>query len=186
MPVPKRWFHCSRDINEDPEVRELCNRFGLSGLRLWLEVLAIIEKTENEWHLSGDYIGSLSLKVGCKPGTTRQALQFMEGKNWLRCDVLPHNKMVYMCPKYWRYHKRREPKTDEHESPPIRSYPSLPVPKREENSGGIPVDPSNGNRGPRRGSPPQGPEGTKPSAKDRVIEVAEHYLGERMTMPEGE
>ncbi len=183
VPVPKRYFHCSRDINDDPEVRELCNRFGLSGLRLWLEVLASIDKTENEWHLSGDYIGSLSFKVGCKPGTTRQALQFMEGKNWLRCEVLPDNNMVYMCPKYWRYHKRREPKTDMSGSPPILSVPSLPFPKKEEDSGGVPVDvvhPSNGKRGPRRGSPPLLREG-KESVQDYVKRIAD-----RMTMSAAE
>ncbi len=185
VPIPKRWFHCSRDLNEDPEVRELCDRFGLSGLRLWLEVLAIIEKTENEWHLSGDYISSLSFKVGCKPGTTRQALQFMEGKNWLRCEVLPDNNMVYMCPKYWRYHKRREPKIDKDGSPPILSVPSLPFPNHEEKKETPDPDcasPSNGNRGPRRGFPLSPSEGTE---RTSIVDYARE-IGERMTMPGSE
>ena len=202
MPVPKRWFPCSRDLNEDPEIRELCNKFGLSGLRLFIEVMAIIDKTENAWRLSGDYIGSLSVKVGCKPGTTRRVLEFMEGKNWLKCDLLPGNNMettgqqpsknmartgeehgknmVYSAPNYWKYHKRREPKTDERGSPPILSVPSLPFPKKEENSGGVPVDavePSNGNRGTQRGSTPVLTEGRE-SAQEYV-----KRLGDRMTMP---
>ena len=211
MPVPKRWFPCNRDINEDPEVRELCNRFGLSGLRLFLEVMAIIDKTENAWRLSGDYIGSLSVKVGCKPATTRQVLQFMEDKNWLRCDLLPGNNqittgqqpsknmarrveehgnnMVYSAPNYWKYHKRREPKTDKHGSSPILSDPSLSFPNHQEKKETPDPDcasPNNENRGLRRGSPPQGPEGTKQSAKDRILEWAERYLGEPMRIPTGE
>ena len=48
-----------------------------------------------------------------------------------------------------------------------------------------PVDrPNNGRPGSRRGSPPQGPDATKQSAKHRILEVAEHYLGERMAMPD--
>ncbi len=178
MPVPKRWFPCSRDINEDAEVRELCNRFGLSGLRLLLEVLAIIDKTENAWRLSGDYIGSLSVKVGCKPRTTQQALQFMEGKNWLRCDVLPGNNRVYSAPNYLKYHKRREPKTDEYGSPPIRSYPSRSDPYQENKENPDPsASPNNGEGVARRASRPFLTEG-KESAKEYV-----KRLGDRMTMP---
>ncbi len=205
MPVPKRWFHCSRDINEDPEVRELCNRFGLSGLRLFLEVMAIIDKTENVWRLSGDYIGSLSVKVGCKPGTTRQVLQFMEDKDWLRCDLLPGNNqvtteqqpsknmartgeehgknMVYTAPNYAKYYKRREPKTDELGSPPILPFPSRPFPNHEEKKETPDPDcasPNNRNRGSRRGSPPVLTEGRE-SAKEYVNRIAD-----RMTMPADE
>lgn len=35
MPIPKRWFPVSRDINDDPEFEELCNKFGIAGVRIF-------------------------------------------------------------------------------------------------------------------------------------------------------
>ncbi len=58
-----------------------------------------------------------------------------------------------------------------------------PQPQSETQSEPAPVDrPSNAGRGAKRGSPLQGPEGRKQSAKDVVLDVAERY-GERMRMP---
>ena len=44
MPVPKRWFPLSRDINDDAEVWELTDKFRGNALRLWMEILALLRK----------------------------------------------------------------------------------------------------------------------------------------------
>ncbi len=143
MPVPKRWFPCNRDINDDPDVWELSNLHGVTGLRMFLEVMSIIDKTENSWQLGGDYVAGLAHKVGSHRKKVAHILQFMEQKNWIVIKVLPVNYRIYTAPNYWKYRKRREPKTDEPGSSPtpirpfpIRSFPSRSEPKRKERNSG--------------------------------------------------
>ena len=46
MPKIKRWFKVNQDINGDPKSWELSDRFGISGLRAWLEILSIADRNE--------------------------------------------------------------------------------------------------------------------------------------------
>ena len=187
MPVPKRWFPCNRDVNDDPEVWELTKLHGVTGLRMFLEVMSIIDKTENCWQLGGDYVAGLAHKVGSHRKKVEHILEFMEQKNWIVIKVLPGNYQIYTAPNYWKYHKRREPKTDGPGSSPILSDPSLSdpslsVPNHQEKKEIQDPDspsPNNGNTGPRRGSPPS-------RKSEESIEEYIRQLGERMTRPRGE
>lgn len=128
MPTPKRWFPCSRDINDDPEVWELTSRFGDRALRLWLEVLAGLDKTDNCLRLSGDWMNSWARKVRQEKKTIQTAIQWMIEKGWLTVDERAADgaPAILSAPNYWKYHRSVERK----QGPP---FPNLPVPNIKEN-----------------------------------------------------
>lgn len=111
MPTPKRWCPISRDLNDDPEVWELTVKFSDRSLRIFFEVIAIIDRTENRWRLSGHWLASLSRKVRQKPATVRLVIDWMVAKGWLVIEErsADGSPSVYSARNYWKYHKRREP-----------------------------------------------------------------------------
>ena len=138
MPTPKRWHPVSRDLNDDPEVWEFTDMFGDRALRIHLEVLATLDRTENKWRLSGQWLAGLSRKVRQQPATVRRVIGWMLEKGWLiaeesAADGFP--SILSAC-NYWKYHKMREPiranlgPDNKHERSPDRapSYPNLPYP----------------------------------------------------------
>ena len=141
MPVPKRWFPVSRDINEDPEVWDLTDSHGDRAIRVWLEILAILDKTENCWRLTGAWLSSLSRKCRKSPAKVRQILDWMLVSGWLEVGELlaDGSPAIYRAPNYWKYHKTSESK-------PKFSSSSLPLtPSTEPN---IPNDDIEGKGGP--------------------------------------
>ena len=118
MPVPKRWFPCSRDINDDAEGWELTDTFGDRALRLWLEILAILDKSENCWKLSGHWLATLHRKTGLRVSTIRKVLDWMVAKGWLEViQTLPNQSPGgYSAPNYWKYHRSRGAKSDSDET----------------------------------------------------------------------
>ncbi len=54
MPVPKRYFHLSQDINGDPEMWSFTSEFGDRSLRTWVQVLVYLDKSGNEWGVVRD------------------------------------------------------------------------------------------------------------------------------------
>ena len=138
MPTPKRWHPVSRDLNDDPEVWEFTDMFGDRALRIHLEVLATLDRTENKWRLSGQWLAGLSRKVRQQPATVRRVIGWMLEKGWLiaeesAADGFPS---ILSARNYWKYHKMREPiranlgPDNKHERSPDRapSYPNLPYP----------------------------------------------------------
>lgn len=125
MPVPKRWCPVSRDINDDPEVWELTIAFGDRALRIQLEVIAILDRTENEWRLTSHWLTSLSRKVRQQPATVQRVIDWMLAKGWLTVgQTAPDGSpAVLSSPNYWKYHKRREPKG--RQTGPLPSLPYL-------------------------------------------------------------
>lgn len=84
MPTPKRWYPKSRDFNDDPEGWELTDTFGDRTVRLWDEICAILDKTENHWQLTiGQWDDVLARKVKLSKQTVRAAMQWMLDKRWL-------------------------------------------------------------------------------------------------------
>lgn len=121
MPSPKRWFALSRDINDDPEFDELCEKFKTGGIRVWLEVLSILNKTSNEWVLLGDFCKSLSRKCKTNRRTVVEVLHWCCDKRWLTlttveqqlndtCTTLAQQRYAYIAPNYLKYNRTREPK----------------------------------------------------------------------------
>lgn len=83
MPSPKRWFPCSRDIADDPEVWELTNTFGDRSLRLWIEILSILDKDENRLKLSGRWLPQLASRTRLNLKTVVQAIVWMLDRQWI-------------------------------------------------------------------------------------------------------
>lgn len=137
MPSPKRWFPTSRDLNDDPEIWELTDLFGDRALRTWLEILAILDRVDNSWKLSGQWLAGLSRRTRQKPGSIQRQLGWMVVKGWLTVrETLPDGlPAVYSATNYAKYHRTSELKGNK----PVpdtgaKGAPSLPYPNRTEPS----------------------------------------------------
>ncbi len=135
MPSPKRWFPLSRDANSDPEIWELTDTFGDRSLRLWIEVLSIIDRTENRWRLSGQWLAGLSRTTRQKPASVSRQLDWMVAKRWLTVteSLQDGSPAVYAATNYWKYHRAREsngtkhvPEQDHHLVPSLLNLPNIP------------------------------------------------------------
>lgn len=128
MPIPKRWFPVSRDINDDPEFEELCNKFGIAGVRIFLEIFAILDKTENVWRISGEIQKTVGRKCGTNQKIVGKVLKYFQEKDWVTLQALPNNCFAYSARNYWKYHRNRDPKKEFHELCPTDDVaPSLSI-----------------------------------------------------------
>lgn len=104
MPRIKRWFPVNHDINRDPEMWDLCDKFGEKALRCWLEILSIADR--NEGDIPGT-LNSISTAVGwairCKSTKTLRILNGIMTLGWVRIDD------GLKVTNYAKYHKTREP-----------------------------------------------------------------------------
>ena len=111
MPRIKRWFHCSQDLNRDPEFREFAKKFALGGVRFWLEVLAILDQTDNYWNLhKGFDLGLLAGSCETKRQIIQRSFEHLKDINWLRVGIDPDQKSFIYAPKWAEYNQRREDK----------------------------------------------------------------------------
>ena len=137
MPSPKRWFPKSRDFNDDPEGWELTDTFGDRTVRLWDEICAILDKTDNHWEVSGRWLASLSRKVRQSSATVSRVLGWLVANHWLTIEQVSTDgsPLVYSSPNYWKYHKKQETK-GEIQGPAAGAGigPSLPDPSGTEPS----------------------------------------------------
>jgi hypothetical protein len=76
-----------------------------------LEILAIIDKTENAWQLSGHGLAAVSRKTRQKLATVRRELDWLLDKGWLLIDerAADGSPKLLNARNYWKFHKRREP-----------------------------------------------------------------------------
>lgn len=98
MPRIRHWFHVSHDINSDGEVWELTDKFGVTGLRLWLELLSIADRNHGTLpDLSESFVRQLSIKCNTTQTRVRLMLQFSETKTWVVSDPSPRirNWLIY-------------------------------------------------------------------------------------------
>lgn len=119
VPRITRWFPVSHDINSDPEVIELTDRFGLTGLKVWLECLSIGDRNEGVLGPDLDTLArSLAIKCNSTRSRVRLVLDLTVTRSWVDCDstVRLHN--------YAKYHRTREP--NRFPSEPILTKPSEP------------------------------------------------------------
>lgn len=137
MPSPKRWHPVSRDLNDDPELWEFTTRFGDRALRLWLEILAVLDRQENQWRLTGEWLKFLSRKTRQYPKNCSSQVLYLISIGFI--SVLQRNldgsPLVLSLPNYWKYHKRKETKGEKHGTAPGSDVgPSLPYPNLSEPS----------------------------------------------------
>ncbi|HRB15970.1 MAG TPA: hypothetical protein PK224_09290 [Nitrospira sp.] len=134
MPSPKRWHPVSRDLNDDAELWAFTEEFGDRAIRIWLEVLAILDRTENHWRLNGDWLGTISRKVRLYPKKVSASVLWMTKKGWLSVKEQDSDgsPLVLESPNYWKYHKRRDAKAEMEGADKgtimAPSYPNLPFP----------------------------------------------------------
>jgi len=133
MPRIKRWFPVSHDINRDPEMWELCAKFGDKALRCWLEILSIADRNEGELQGSLNSISTaVAWAIRCKSAKTLRILNGMMTINWLHVDG------CIKVTNWAKYHKTWEPKKLLDGSLP--SYPNLPnLPYKNKNKNKKPL-----------------------------------------------
>jgi len=86
MPVPKRWFPVSREINGDAEVWQLTALYGDRALRVWLEILAGADKTTNQILISGLWLSSLAQLTRMNLKSVVQIVVWMLDRGWIAVE----------------------------------------------------------------------------------------------------
>ncbi|MGV7227728.1 MAG: hypothetical protein ACQ9IQ_03620 [Nitrospirales bacterium] len=128
MPRPKRWFHVSQDINFDPEFERLCRECGLSGVRFFLQVMAILDKTENHWSLQKDFnLNVLARSCGTKPKFILSSYRLLIDMNWISVGVDEELNQFIYAPNYLKYRGNKAHENDMTKQVSC-SPPSLPFP----------------------------------------------------------
>lgn len=125
VPRIKRWFPVSHDINSDPEVWELTDRFGVTGLRVWLELLSIGDRNDGRLPpMSDSTYRQLSIKCNSTQSRVRLVCDWTQTQSWVVCDPTPRLR------NYADYHISRDAKKNGRASPPTSpSEPSEPIKK---------------------------------------------------------
>lgn len=148
MPVPKRYFHCSQELNTDPEGWAFTARFGDRALRTLLQVLVILDRSGNRWRLSGDWLATLARMVRQSVANVSRQIEWMIAIGWLRVleEAADGSPLILEAPNWWKYNRRQEHKGNTSVpdagvgKAPLPSSPtptptpshSLPTPKIEE------------------------------------------------------
>lgn len=138
MPKIKRYFKINQDINGDPKSWELSNRFGVTGLRVWLEILSISDR--NEGVLPGPWQDYTRILAARCQSTTRHLVavcqwltsESADGQQGSSCWVVVDSQGIARVPKWAEYNKTGEPNKIpsgiQTSSPPsLPSLPSLPI-----------------------------------------------------------
>src|SRR5579885_520306 len=167
MPSPKRWFPVSREINLDPEAWELTDRFGDRSLRLWLELLSILDRNDNRFKLSGQWLAALASRTKMNLRTVLDAILWMLDRGWLTLRVVDGDRKliedwseigrrVALCASNYAKYRRLQERNGKHGgsiagadnvpllSDPILSYPTEkknPPPPPQSQDKGVQVEP---------------------------------------------
>ncbi len=135
MPVPKRYFHCSQELNGDPELWQFTSKFGDRSLRTWLQILVYLDKSGNQWRTSGDWLATLSRMVRQSVANVSRQIRWLTENKWLviretTADGLP---LVLEAPNWAKYnrtaeHKRVSSNPDTGTQKGLIDTPSFPTP----------------------------------------------------------
>ena len=137
--MPVRYFPVSQEINSDAESWELTQLYGDRALRIWMEVLAITERTDNDWKLVDGWETVLGRKVRQSPTTVWRVIGWLLAKGWLvvrqglasgwpvvRQSLATDPPAILGCRNYAKFHKTRAE---------VRPPPSfLPIPSEPKES----------------------------------------------------
>jgi len=110
----------------------LVKRFGAPGLQLWLEILAITDKTENVLKVDNYWLANVSKLVCSRVAKSLQVLNNCIAKGWL----VPNKpfesglEITYSVAKYTEYHRTHSPNSTTlgRENKIIGVPPNLPSP----------------------------------------------------------
>ena len=107
----RRYFPVSHDINHDPEILELKDQFGLGGFSLWLEILAITDRTEGRLLVTSYWLRNVCKLVGQRFATGLVTLNHIIKKGWLEPNepFVDGLETVYMVSNFAEYHRKHVP-----------------------------------------------------------------------------
>lgn len=135
MPVPKRYFHVSQELNHDPELWEFTSEFGDRAIRTWMQILIYLDRSANQWRTSGDWLATLSRTVRQSSANLSRQIGWLVAKQWLtvREASADGSPLVFEAPKWAEYNRRQEHKRN-HSVPESETKkeridtPSFPTP----------------------------------------------------------
>lgn len=136
MPTPKRWFHCSQEINLDPEVWSLTEQFGDRAIRTWLQILSYLDRSENRWRMTEESLKTVGRITRQQPKNCGRQILWMVSTGWLTIlqQESSDSSTVLQASNWLKYNKTQETKkqfTDSSKvskSDPLLSLPSLSSP----------------------------------------------------------
>jgi hypothetical protein len=153
MPVQKRYFHCSQDLLNDPEIWSLMKEFGDRSILTWLQILIYLERSNNQWRLVGDWLAVLSRQVRQSPANLSRQVGHLVGKGWLTVgEVAADGSPLVLNGSNWlKYNKTRVTQKDllntdqginKHPllTVPYHTVPNLPIPPSTERANGRSLD----------------------------------------------
>lgn len=110
MPIQKRYFHCSQELNHDAELWEFTQEFGDRALRTWLQILAALDRSENRWRITGDWLGTLSRIVRQSSANCSRQIRWMVERQWLLvAETAADGSPLVLSATNWRkYHRLQE------------------------------------------------------------------------------
>lgn len=140
MPRPKRYFRCSQEIVADPEVWEFVREFGDRAIFTWLQILIYLDRTENQWRLTGDWLAVLSRSVRQSSANLRRQIGWMTAKDWLQVGEYSADgsPLLLKASNWLKYNKTQEHKKQSPDSGkgsdgvPLLSSPILTSPNHSE------------------------------------------------------
>lgn len=137
MPVPKRYFHCSQEILADPELWEFMREFGDRFILTWLQILIYLDRSSNQWRLTGDWLAVLSRSVRQSSANLSRQVGQLVAKGWLEVGEVAADgsPLLLKSPNWLKYnrspeHKRNGTNPDQGAvNDPLLSFPTpLPSP----------------------------------------------------------
>lgn len=128
----KRYFPVSHDFNRDPEIQELRDEFGDGAVFVWLEILSILDRHENQLKMSNSLLRTLSQIARKRFVTTLKVVNKLVTNGWLTPNkpFVKDLQITYASPNYAEYHRTRARNEDENvtNDTQIGVPPNLPLP----------------------------------------------------------
>jgi uncharacterized phage protein (TIGR02220 family) len=115
----------SHEFNHDPEILELCREFGDRAAFMWLEILSLLDRHDNQLKMSNYMLQKLAVVVRKRVPSTLLAFNKCVANGWLEpSQPFARGLLVtYSSPKYAEYHKI---KSEIGVPPKLPKLPSLP------------------------------------------------------------
>ena len=131
MPLRKRWFPVTHDINADPQIWELRDLYGDRALLIWLEMLSIADRNDGLIGPDSDQTRN-QLASKCRSSRVKVGLVL----DWCRSKVWIQSDNGLRIANFLKYHRtpehKPEPNQENIRSSPIRSDPDQTFIREEE------------------------------------------------------
>lgn len=111
VPRIKRWFPCSQSINDDPDTWELTETFGDRSFRIWVQIMAELDRAQNRWRCTEEALKTIARKCRQSLATVSRAVGWMLAKGWLAIREISADGSwaILGAPNYADFRKIREP-----------------------------------------------------------------------------